>query len=136
MPLEGTPVSSSTVSQLPEDLFLSYFRTSLLQARRFASQGISSVYIPFDHLELPENAFEYKPELTASQVQQDITRKFRFDKLDQPVVKRRRLSSEDNSFHLKDGPVSEHKEIVSMHVDEEVKYGQAWLQRYIFLLQD
>jgi hypothetical protein len=90
-----------------------------------------------DVLELPENAFEYTPELSASQIQQDVTRKFRFDELDKPAVKRRRLSSGDDTLYLKDGSVIEHKEVLSTSVDGEVaKYGQIWLQRYPVSLLD
>lgn len=65
-----------------------------------------------------------------TQIQVDVTRKFRFDKLEQPEIKRRRISSEDN-LNIKDIPVVQHEEIVPTLDEKRIKYGQAWLQRCV-----
>lgn len=70
-----------------------------------------------------------------TQIQEDVTRKFRFDKLERPEIKRRRLSSEDNILIIKDRAVVQHKEIAPIHEDNEIKYGRAWLQMCILLLK-
>jgi len=76
---------------------------------------------------LSEDAFEYKPEIPVVQTQQDITRKYRFDKLG-GFAKRRRLS--DDALHLKQVPTVEHRDILPKDTATEVKYGKVWLQRY------
>jgi hypothetical protein len=77
---------------------------------------------------LSEDAFEYKPEIPVVQSQQDIARKYRFDKLG-GFAKRRRLS-DDHALHLKQVPIVEHIDILPKDTATEVKYGKVWLQRY------
>jgi hypothetical protein len=77
---------------------------------------------------LSEDSFEYKPEIPVVHTQQDIARKYRFDKLGS-VAKRRRLS-DDHTWQLKGGPIVEHKDILPKDAVTEAKYGKTWLQRY------
>jgi hypothetical protein len=83
-----------------------------------------------DKSDILSNVFEYKPEISASQTHLDITSKFRFDKLESPTIKRRRLSPASfDHLELVDEQSEAPNEPVSTENAGEVKYGLAWFQR-------
>ena len=83
---------------------------------------------------LPATAFEYKPALPVSQFPLDIIHKFKFDKLESPPVKRRRLSAEShNQEELPNDQLeqSQYEGIAPKEEDKQLQYGRAWLMRFI-----
>jgi hypothetical protein len=86
-------------------------------------------------VELPLGTFEYKPELPVSQSPQDIFHKFKFDKLESPTIKRRRLSA-DSYDHVELANEQPRYQATAVKEDEkEVKYGQAWLMRFVIYMK-
>lgn len=103
---------------------IAYFRHNDSQVKVLDSQ------YDVDKSDILSNVFEYKPEISASQNQLDITRKFRFDKLESPTIKRRRLSPASfDHLELVDEQSEAPQEPVSTENDGEVKYSLAWFQR-------
>jgi hypothetical protein len=132
MPLEGLEHSSPATSALDGVDFLTQFRNSLLQARQFA-QHRSTRSFKSDAVELPLGDFEYKPELPMSQTPLDLFHKFKFDKLESPTIKRRRLSVDSYSHdEFANGP-SRYQEVHSKEGEDQTQYGQAWLLRFVLL---
>jgi hypothetical protein len=62
-----------------------------------------------------------------SQPSQDVFHKFKFDKLESPTIKRRRLSAHSID-HVE--LVHELPRYQNTEDEKEVKYGQAWLLRF------
>jgi hypothetical protein len=68
--------------------------------------------------------------LPVIQSPKDIFRKFKFDKLDRPTIKSRRLSA-DSFDHVELANELPHYENTVPQKDEkQVKYGQAWLMQF------
>ena len=132
MPLEGLGNSSPATSALDGVDFLTQFRNSLLQARQFA-QHRNTRSSKADAVELPLGAFEYKPELPMSQTPLDLFHKFKFDKLESPTIKRRRLSADSYSHDEFANEQSRYQEVDSKEGGGQTQYGQAWLLRLVIL---
>jgi hypothetical protein len=105
-------------------LGIAYFRHNDSQIK------VSDSQYDIDNSDILSNVFEYKPEISTSQNQLDITRKFRFDKLESPTIKRRRLSPASfDHLELVDEQSEAPQQPISTDNDGEVKYSLAWFQR-------
>jgi len=68
--------------------------------------------------------------LPVIQSPQDIFHKFKFDKLDRPTIKRRRLSADSFDHVELANELPQYENTVPQKDEKEVKYGQAWLMQF------
>jgi hypothetical protein len=114
----------------------SFCRSEIVSPRHGNFYGkVHTLNFTVNSTEQPPDTYEYTPELSATQTQEDIVHKYRFDKLEHPRLewRLRSASSYDDIFEFDDEPLSDHKETVNVNVVDDKKFGRKWLQRYSHL---
>ena len=114
------------------------FRPSEIVLPRHGSSCcmVKRLNVKVNSIEQPLDTYEYTPEISVTQAQEDVVHKYRFDKLQHPLFETqlRSASSYDDILEFEDEPLIDHKETAHVDRAEDGKFGRKWLQRYFLCL--
>jgi hypothetical protein len=97
---------------------------------------VKRLNIKVNSTEQPLDTYEYTPDISVTQAQEDVVHKYRFDKLAHPgfETQLRSASSYDDILEFEDEPLVDHKETADADRVDNGKFGRKWLQRYFLCL--